>query len=661
MQRRLIVLLFALLLFNACLAVGRAETGAAFTTSGGRILKNGAEFVVHGINVNGPGSEWDRKTTLDVDAITKLWKFNLIRVNCRLQPRANNKEPNKKEPNDLDEIVQTFTGRGVVVLLDPHDHAGGYYQDPAVPASSPSLADLIAWQKQMAARYKSNPSVWFEVMDAPGARDEDKKNADLWRDTHDRVLKAIRQDAGASNLVVCEGRMEGTDEPRSGTNPVPEGVSAILTYGPELSRRYVNVAYAFHVDGSWGYGGADKLDDFMARALARNLPLFVSEYGLNGWPDSTFATDAMLAVCRTRHMGRCAWHWFPNASRLCAPDETPGGWQIDTLDSSKPANLSWLGDRVWDDNHSLMPVHGAALDRNGWTAAAFAVSTEGDSHYRQPDNAFSAWTMEEDYWTSNKPQEPGQWFTVDMGAKRVFSRMLLDTRARYSDYPRGYEIYVSSDGANWGKPIAQGKNAQSVLRLSFPTQTAQYLKIVQTGKTWHHWAIANLEVYAPIRADALSSSALSPRGLRPVPRPSAMPLDAGPWLPTSEPKIGDVKAPLLPLRYVGQCASTGKAQQPGFYYQVDMREPQRFRKIVLDCGLHANDYPRGYEVLVSNDGTSWSKPVAAGRGMPITTITFPMQTARYFRIALTRYARNYWAFDSLRVYADAPEAVSPKS
>ena len=86
-----------------------------------------------------------------------------------------------------------------------------------------------------------------------------------------------------------------------------------------------------------------------------------------------------------------------------------------------------------------------------------------------------------------------------MGARHAFTRVTLDTRAHGSDYPRAFELYVSNDGTNWGAPIAVGKNEQAVLRLSFPLQSARYIKFVQTGKTWHHWYIGNFEVFVAVR------------------------------------------------------------------------------------------------------------------------------------------------------------------
>ena len=47
-------------------------------------------------------------------------------------------------------------------------------------------------------------------------------------------------------------------------------------------------------------------------------------------------------------------------------------------------------------------------------------------------------------------------------------------------------------------------------------------------------------------------------------------------------------------------------------------------------------YPRGYSVQVSTDGSTWSQPVAQGKGDgPHTTITFAPTRAKFVRITQT--------------------------
>jgi hypothetical protein len=92
--------------------------------------------------------------------------------------------------------------------------------------------------------------------------------------------------------------------------------------------------------------------------------------------------------------------------------------------------------------------------------------------------------------------------------------------------------------------------------------------------------------------------------------------------------------------------STGAHQTAGQWFQVDLGRAQTFQKLVLDTTNSPNDYPRGYAVYVSNNGTDWSSlsPVATGAGGgPVTTITLSAAvTARYVRIVQTGSDPNWW-------------------
>ena len=67
-------------------------------------------------------------------------------------------------------------------------------------------------------------------------------------------------------------------------------------------------------------------------------------------------------------------------------------------------------------------------------------------------------------------------------------------------------------------------------------------------------------------------------------------------------------------------------------------------------------YPRGYSVQVSTDGTTWSNPVAQGKGQGTrTTITLPPTRAKFIRITQTETAPDApsWSVRNLKVYEKA--------
>jgi glucosylceramidase len=128
------------------------------------------------------------------------------------------------------------------------------------------------------------------------------------------------------------------------------------------------------------------------------------------------------------------------------------------------------------------------------------------------------------------------------------------------------------------------------------------------------------------------------------------------WTATAEPPgpsdpccAGDVAANAVDgdasTRY-----STGTAQAPGQYVQVDFGSALPVRRVVFDTGASVGDYPRGYAVTTSRDGTHWTT-VAAGQGSGQFTIAdLGGAPVRYVRVTLTAAASNWWSVADIRGY-----------
>jgi mono/diheme cytochrome c family protein len=74
-------------------------------------------------------------------------------------------------------------------------------------------------------------------------------------------------------------------------------------------------------------------------------------------------------------------------------------------------------------------------------------------------------------------------------------------------------------------------------------------------------------------------------------------------------------------------------------------------------------FPRGYSVQTSLDGTTWSKPVAEGKGEGAhTTITFAPTQAKFVRITQTETVADApnWSITGLKIY-EAPRATTSAS
>jgi glucosylceramidase len=108
--------------------------------------------------------------------------------------------------------------------------------------------------------------------------------------------------------------------------------------------------------------------------------------------------------------------------------------------------------------------------------------------------------------------------------------------------------------------------------------------------------------------------------------------------------------------------STGTGQQPGQYVQVDFGRPERVRKLVFDTGVNLGDYPRGYNVTVSPDGTTWSSPVASGAGTgQLTAVTLSGAPVRYVRMTLNAASGSWWSVADVRAFRSSVSTNSSTS
>ena len=95
--------------------------------------------------------------------------------------------------------------------------------------------------------------------------------------------------------------------------------------------------------------------------------------------------------------------------------------------------------------------------------------------------------------------------------------------------------------------------------------------------------------------------------------------------------------------------STSASQVPGMWIQIELPKISEVSQITLDAGSSTRDYPRGYEVVASLDGKTWSKPIAKGDGQtPITKIKFAPTKARFFKVIQTKKDKKlFWSIHEM--------------
>jgi hypothetical protein len=262
------------------------------------------------------------------------------------------------------------------------------------------------------------------------------------------------------------------------------------------------------------------------------------------------------------------------------------------------------------------------LSRTGWIATASltggtdtpAKSLDGDSATR---------------WSSGVAQANGQWFQLDLGAAQTFDQLVMTSGA---DYARNYQVFVSTDGTNWGTALATGAGTTGNTSVSFALQTKRYVRVVQTGTATAWWSIYEINLWN--NNGQGTPTAYARTG----------------WTPTAS-STGGADTPAKATDGVTTTRwSSGVTQANGQWFQVDMGVAQPFVQIVMDSTGSAGDYARGYQVFASNDGVTWGTAMASGTPTgPVITVSFNAQTKRYIRIVQTGTSTAWWSMHEVNV------------
>ncbi|HEX4346355.1 MAG TPA: discoidin domain-containing protein [Vicinamibacterales bacterium] len=105
---------------------------------------------------------------------------------------------------------------------------------------------------------------------------------------------------------------------------------------------------------------------------------------------------------------------------------------------------------------------------------------------------------------------------------------------------------------------------------------------------------------------------------------------------------------------IGDRWSTGTNQVPGQYLQIDFGGTVSLTQVILDASNNAGDYPRGYDIGLSANGTSFT---SVGTGAPtaaVVTVNFGAAQGRYLRINQTATANVWWSINELHLACTVP-------
>lgn len=159
-----------------------------------------------------------------------------------------------------------------------------------------------------------------------------------------------------------------------------------------------------------------------------------------------------------------------------------------TLPGDSLATFVWRGDLT-----GPRPLRQVAP--TGWTATADPAGPAnpcctGDVAANAVDGDAST------RYSTGEGQATGQYLQVDFGRRIPARQVVFDTGASLTDYPRGYQVQVSTDGANWTTVVTDGAGTGQFTTVDLDGAPIQYLRITLTAAdpgNW--WSVADVRAY----------------------------------------------------------------------------------------------------------------------------------------------------------------------
>lgn len=587
-------------------------------------------------------------TSADLDNLQNIG-INLIRLPVAWNVLVNDDGTWKTNAwTKIDWLVTQAAARNIYVLFDLHTLPGGdcpwgscgrFGSNPGEFWTNTAYQDMVnsMWQT-IATHFKNNPAIaGYDLMNEPlidyGEDADDTAQKLAYYERLYNTVRAIDPD----HTIFVEQFFDWSDSFKPSTS----------------SHNWTNVVYEIHPYDMPNGKDWDAQNTLVTTKIADvaahmndptwNSPVLLGEYSLYHYDD---VWSKFMGGLNAIHASWTNWSYKVRGDMY---EGTGGFWGLYNSNASPvpvinndnsttiTAKLQQFGTGNFQPNTRFINVvkqfakgepwmQTVPLDQTGWTATASSTEAGGS-----PANALD-WNPGT-RWATGAAQSNGQWFQVNMGSKKAFDQVSFETKSTDKfDYPRGYQIQVSNDGTTW-TTVSTGQGFGWKQAITFSPQYAQFVRMLQTGSSPDWWSIAEFHVYSEQQVSKTGWTA------------SASSTEAG------GSAAGAVDGNL------GTRWSSGVAQANGQYYQVDLGSNQTFNRILLDTGASTSDYPRGYQIQVSTDGTSWTT-VASGSGSAAIVTDFAPQTARYVKVVQTGTSTSWWSIAELNLYGELEKSRS---
>ncbi len=284
--------------------------------------QNGKPVSLAGNSLFWSNNGWGGERYYNANAVGWLknsWNASIVRAAMGVDEPGGYLENNAREKAKVKTVVDACIAAGLYVIIDWHSHRAEQNQDQA-----------IAFFKEMATTYGSQPNVIYEIYNEP----LQVSWSGVIKPYAQAVTSAIRS-IDPDNLIVVGTPTWSQDVDVAANDPLTG----------------VNIAYALHF-----YAATHKaeLRAKASTALSKGVALFVTEYGTcdasGGGSVDASSTQDWMTFMKQNNLSHCNWALndkAETASALVTGTDPSGAWSDSYLTTSgrlvKGYIQSWSG------------------------------------------------------------------------------------------------------------------------------------------------------------------------------------------------------------------------------------------------------------------------------------------------------------------------------
>lgn len=223
-------------------------------------------------------------------------------------------------------------------------------------------------------------------------------------------------------------------------------------------------------------------------------------------PDGSVTTDAEYYT-----IGHLAKFVKPGARRVASTSFGTTGWNGQIMDAAfrnPDGSTALVVHNQNDDPRSFAVNVGDRTFEYTLPGGALATFTWPRGHSRSldfvPINGATAapgpeanLAVDDDAstrWSSGAPQANGQYLHVDLGARKRFRRVAVDSGGYLGDYARNWQLEISDNGTTW-RTVATGTGGRQLTTIDVRHTSARFLRITSTSAASAWWSVADIRLY----------------------------------------------------------------------------------------------------------------------------------------------------------------------